>query len=137
MTHVGSFQVFEVSQYVLGQSEINKLKKIFNRDSVYYICDVMHFAYSVADSIKIHLSDFISNNPDLISPESRHNISRLNVYPIVGRVKYSNTPKDKAVNETNLDEFNPMTFSVAPHFQKTKEFENEKEVRIIWGSITR
>lgn len=129
------FNVYVYScSYIKKLSEINKLKKIFGRDSVYYIRDVMHFAYSVADSIKIHLSDFISNNPDLISPGSRHKISRLNVYPIVGRVKYSNTPKDKVVNETNLDEFKPMTFSIDPHFQKTKEFENEKEVRIIWGA---
>tara|TARA_B100000767_G_C19659853_1_gene490486 strand:+ start:78 stop:902 length:825 start_codon:yes stop_codon:yes gene_type:complete len=127
------FNVYVYScSYIKKLSDLNKLKKIFGRDSVYYIRDVMHFAYSVADIIKIRLSDFISNNPDLFGPGSRHKISRLNVYPMVDRVKYSNTPKDEVVNETNLDEFDPMTFSSHSHFQKTKEFENEKEVRITW-----
>lgn len=129
------FNVYVYScSYVSQISEVNTLKDLFRRDSIYYIRDIMHFAYSAADTIKVHLNNLLIKNPGLISPESRHKVSRLNVYPVVGRVKYSNSPKEVIVNEKNLDKFDPMTFSLDHHFQKPSEFESEKEVRVIWAA---
>lgn len=125
--------------YVESLSEINKLKEIFGRESVYFITDPMHFIYSSAEILKSHLGNYLHSNLNMISPDSRLKLNRLHVYPVIGRVKYTDVSKDLIVNEKNVQDFNPRTFSVNTHFQKQTKFSDEKEVRVIWtatlGSI--
>ena len=118
--------------YVESLADIAALKKIFGRAAVYYIRDPMHFAYAAAEVIRQRLLDWIWNNLDRISVDAHQKIGRLNVYPIVGRVLYTDEPKDIVVAEHNVATFDPNNFSVDPHFSKPTRFNMENEVRIIW-----
>jgi hypothetical protein len=125
--------VFSCS-YVDNLTDIARLKATFGRSDAYYIRDPMHFAYAAAGVIHQRLNAWIWNNLDRISPDAHHKIGRLNVYPIIGRVKYSDQPKDIIVTENNVTTFDPHTFMLEPHFSKPTRFRTENEVRIVWSA---
>lgn len=118
--------------YVDNLSEIPALKATFDRSEAYFIRDPMHFAFAAAEVIRERLKDWILNNLDRISADAHHKIGRLNVHPVIGRVMYSDQPKDVVVAEHNSAKFNPRTVMLEPHFSKPTRFRAENEVRIVW-----
>jgi hypothetical protein len=113
-------------------TDVVKLKKIFGRSELYYIRDPMYFAYATAEAIRKRLHDWILNNLNKISANAHHKIGRLRVHPVVGRVLYTDRPKDIVVEECNVATFDPRTFSIDSYFSKPLRFQMENEVRIIW-----
>ena len=59
-------------------------------------------------------------------------MNRLKIHPVLGRVQYTDKPKDREVSEDNASKFNPNSIRVDTLFQKTQRFSQEKEVRIVW-----
>lgn len=123
--------VFSCS-YADNLSDIAALKAVFGRSGAYFIPDPMHFAYAAADDIHRRLNDWILNNLDRISSNVHHKIGRLNVYPIIRRVMYTDQPKDIIVDAHNATAFDPHAFTLEPHFSKPTRFRPENEVRIVW-----
>lgn len=127
------FNTFVYScSYVDNLSKIAALKAAFGRSDAYFIRDPMHIAYAAADAIREKLAEWIWNNLDRISANAHHKIRRLTVHPIIGRVMYTDQPKDIIVAEHNSAAFNPHAFMLEPHFSKSTRFRAENEVRIVW-----
>ena len=116
---------------VNDEKEIPKLSQAFKSNAHYYIKDIWEFADRIGDRLLKRVIREARRYPERIS-FSADQLSSLKVYPMVGKVKYSDEPKVRAINENNLDTFNPRLYKPEHLITKPLKFASEQEFRFIW-----
>ena len=125
---------------VQKKSEVPKLAKIFGKTSWYFIGDVWKFVNAVSEGLEHQIREVVMPNPDFrVTEDVKQKMHRLEILPLIGPIKYTNESKERIVNDSNVDSFDPRNLRFEPFFKKQTRFQKEKEFRMIWiinlGSI--
>ena len=122
---------------VRRKGDIPKVAKIFKKDAWYFIGDAWKFANSVSEELRNYLIN-VSNDIEM-SKEVKGKLERLELLPVLGKIKYSNESKERVVDDELAKSFDPNLIQLEPYFTKPKSYADEQEFRFIWipnlGSI--
>ena len=64
-------------------------------------------------------------------------LENLTIRDVTYRINYSDESKDRVVDESNIDDFDPYSFHPQDFFQKETSFSYEQEIRTVWLPITK
>ncbi len=67
--------------------------------------------------------------------EKEQILKTLEILDVNYRVNYDDQRKDRMVDESNVEDFNPMAFHPQDFFQKATSYSYEREVRTLWLPI--
>lgn len=72
------------------------------------------------------------------APEEKAQILKtFDILDVNYRINYNNERKDRLVDESNIEEFDPMRFHPQDFFQKPTSYSYEREVRTVWLPVAR
>jgi hypothetical protein len=72
------------------------------------------------------------------APEEKEQIlNTLRIVDLNYRINYNDERKDRLVDESNIEQFDPMAFHPQDFFQKATPYSYEREVRTVWLPVAR
>ncbi|NEQ51429.1 MAG: hypothetical protein F6K11_15025 [Leptolyngbya sp. SIO3F4] len=129
----GSYPKFNA--YTFCYSEVKDTREIpltsgGKATHYYFIKDLPKFIQIVSKALMSVASKMIETYAE--PSEAARLIRNLKVLDATYRINYSDQPKYRVVNESNVERFDPMLMHPQDFFQKSTIYRYEREVRTIW-----
>lgn len=134
----GSYPNFNA--FVYCYSEVENAEQIASTaggkgDSFVCIANPARFVASIRKQLEPLIVRWLQEHAE--PSEKEQILKTLEILDVNYRINYSNERKDRLVDESNIDEFDPKAFHPQDFFQKATSYSYEREVRTVWLPVAK